>query len=100
MTRLLYHIKAAFYITYFHENYKPGRMVTVLPAESLLSSRHISLSNVRATARDRTATGCEVPGILNRIRLLDVLVEQASLNQSLISNPQDKLAVIIIGYIS
>jgi hypothetical protein len=79
MTHLLYHIKATFYITYFHENYKPERLVTVLSAESLLSSRHISLPDDRATARDRTANGCEVPGTLNGIRLLDVLVEQARL---------------------
>ena len=68
----------------------------VLSAESLLSSRHISLPDVRATARDRTANGCEVPGTLDGIRLLDVLVEQAAFNQSLISYPQNKPAILVV----
>lgn len=99
MTHSLYHIKAAFYITYFHENYKPGRVVTVLSAESLLSDRHITLPDVRVTARDRTANSCEVSGTSNGIRLFDILVKQASLYQSLISYPQNKPTIFIVSYV-
>lgn len=40
-------------------------MIVLLSAESLLSGRHKTVSFVRATARDRTAVGCEVPRIMN-----------------------------------
>ena len=97
MTHLLYHIKGRFPITNFHESYEPGRMVTVLSDESLLSSRHISLPDVRATARDRTANGCEVPITLNGILLLNVSVEQAAFYQPLVPYPQNEPAILFTG---
>ena len=97
MTQLLYHIKGRFPITNFHESYEPGRMVTILSDESLLSSRHISLPDVRATARDLTAIGCEVPGTLNGILLFNVLVEQAAFYQSFVSYPQNEPTILFTG---
>ena len=100
MTHSLYHIKGFFHITNFRENYKPGRMVTVLPAESLLSSRHIPLPDVRATARDRTANGCEVPGTSNGILLLNVFIKQTAFYQALAPYPQDKTTILLTGKVT
>ena len=35
--------------------------------------------------------------ILDRIRLLDELIEQAAFNQALVAHPEDKFAPVLVG---